>query len=115
MSTSQPSSYFRHHVFVCTNQRDNGQMCCANHSANALQDYMKSQCFERGLSGGAGKVRINKAGCLERCNEGPVMVVYPEAVWYTFMDQSDIDEIITEHLEQGRPVERLMIDSPERI
>jgi (2Fe-2S) ferredoxin len=58
---------------------------------------------------GQGRVRINRAGCLDRCDEGPVMVVYPEAVWYRYVDQSDIDEIIDEHLIHGRPVERLRI------
>jgi (2Fe-2S) ferredoxin len=58
---------------------------------------------------GEGKVRINQAGCLDRCKEGPVMVIYPEAVWYTYVDQQDIEEIITEHLQNGRIVERLRI------
>jgi (2Fe-2S) ferredoxin len=57
-------------------------------------------------------VRINKAGCLDRCELGPVLVVYPEAVWYTFVDQHDIDEIIQSHLIEGKPVERLMVDRP---
>ena len=58
---------------------------------------------------GHGKVRINKAGCLDRCDEGPVMVVYPEAVWYTYVDEQDIDEIIDSHLMGGKVVERLKI------
>ena len=58
---------------------------------------------------GQGKIRINKAGCLDRCDEGPVMVVYPEAVWYTYIDKEDIEEIIQEHLVHGRIVERLKI------
>ena len=58
---------------------------------------------------GAGKVRINNAGCLDRCDEGPVIVIYPEAVWYTYVDKEDIDEIISEHIENGRVVERLRI------
>ncbi|MFP5344924.1 MAG: (2Fe-2S) ferredoxin domain-containing protein, partial [Gammaproteobacteria bacterium] len=56
-----------------------------------------------------GKVRINNAGCLDRCEEGPVIVVYPEGVWYSYVDKEDIDEIIEEHLQHGRPVERLRI------
>jgi (2Fe-2S) ferredoxin len=56
-----------------------------------------------------GKVRINSAGCLDRCEEGPTLVVYPEGVWYTFIDEEDLDEIIDEHLVGGRPVERLRI------
>ena len=58
---------------------------------------------------GKGQVRINKAGCLGRCDEGPVLVVYPDNVWYTFIDKNDVDEIISEHLQHGRVVERLKI------
>ena len=58
---------------------------------------------------GPNRVRINQAGCLDRCDEGPVIVIYPEEVWYTFIDESDIDEIIDEHLVGGRIVERLQI------
>jgi len=58
---------------------------------------------------GEGKARINMAGCLDRCEQGPVIVVYPEEVWYTYVDQEDVDEIITEHLQNGRVVERLKI------
>ncbi len=58
---------------------------------------------------GKGKVRMNRAGCLDRCAEGPVLVVYPEAVWYTYVDQEDVDEIIESHLKNGKVVERLKI------
>ena len=58
---------------------------------------------------GAGKVRVNSAGCLDRCDEGPVAVVYPEGIWYTYVDRDDIDEIISEHLQNGRVVSRLRI------
>ena len=69
---------------------------------------MKAQVKKLNLNG-KGKVRINRAGCLDRCGEGPVLVVYPEAIWYTFVDQTDIDEIITEHLQGGKIVSRLQI------
>ena len=73
-----------------------------------MRDYAKARVKALKLSG-AGKVRINNAGCLDRCDEGPVMVVYPEGVWYTYIDREDIDEIISEHIENGRIVERLRI------
>jgi (2Fe-2S) ferredoxin len=101
-------SHYAHHVFFCCNQRDAGAACCADHQASAVRDYAKKRVKELGLSG-EGKVRVNMAGCLDRCNLGPVLVVYPEAVWYTYVDHSDIDEIIDEHLLNGRPVERLRI------
>jgi (2Fe-2S) ferredoxin len=101
-------SYYDKHVFFCCNQREPGEACCANHHADALRDYAKGKVKALGLAG-KGKVRVNKAGCLDRCDEGPVIVVYPEEVWYTYVDQSDIDEIVEEHLKNGRVVERLRI------
>lgn len=73
-----------------------------------MQEYAKQRVKALGLAG-PGKVRINKAGCLDRCEEGPVVVVYPEGVWYTYVDQNDIDEIIESHLCDGKVVERLRI------
>ena len=105
---SLPTSHYRHHVFFCCNQRDGGGSCCNDQDASEVRDYAKKRVKELGLSG-AGKARVNMAGCLDRCDEGPVMVVYPEAVWYTYVDRADIDEIIDEHLVNGRPVERLRI------
>jgi (2Fe-2S) ferredoxin len=73
-----------------------------------MRGYCKDRVKDLKLAG-AGKVRVNKAGCLDRCEEGPCLVVYPEAVWYTYVDKSDIDEIIEEHLVNGRIVERLRL------
>lgn len=101
--------YYERHIFFCENQRDEAdRACCARHGASDLRDYCKSQVKAKGLSG-AGKVRVNKAGCLDRCEEGPCVVVYPEGTWYTYVDKSDIDEIVEEHLVHGRIVERLKI------
>ena len=101
-------SYYERHVFFCCNQRQPGAVCCNNHSARQMRDYAKDKIKALGLSG-HGKIRVNIAGCLDRCNEGPVMVVYPEAVWYNYVDREDIDEIIREHLQRGRIVARLKI------
>lgn len=103
-------SYYSHHVFFCLNQREPGaaRPSCANCGSQAMQEHAKRRVKELGLSG-AGKVRINKAGCLDRCEEGPVLVVYPEGTWYSYFDQDDIDEIIDSHLVRGVPVERLLI------
>ena len=73
-----------------------------------MQQYAKKRVKALGLSG-QGKVRMNRAGCLDRCDEGPVLVVYPEAVWYTYIDRADIDEIIDRHVVGGEIVERLRI------
>ena len=101
-------SYYRYHVFFCTNLRADGSACCQRFNAQALRDHAKQRSKELAIAG-AGKVRINTAGCLDRCAEGPVMVVYPDDVWYCYVDQSDIDEIIDEHLVNGRVVDRLRI------
>lgn len=102
-------SYFQHHVFFCTNQRTNGENCCANYRAAELHAYAKQKIAALGLNG-EGRIRMNKAGCLDRCEHGPVLVVYPEAIWYTVFDESDVDDIIQQHLINGQPVERLKID-----
>jgi (2Fe-2S) ferredoxin len=102
-------SYYERHVFFCCNQRDDpNRPCCNNHGATEIRDYAKARVKALGLSG-PGKVRVNMAGCLDRCEEGPVIVVYPEEVWYTYVDRADVDEIIDEHLQNGRVVERLRI------
>ncbi len=102
------SPYYRHHVFFCVNQRDDGRACCADKGAQAMRDYAKQRIKALKLSA-PGLCRINTAGCMERCDQGPVIAVYPEGVWYTYVDQEDIDEIIDEHLVHGRIVERLKI------
>ena len=101
-------SYYERHIFFCLNSRENGEDACAQHGAQAGFDHCKSRVKGERLAGPGG-VRVNKAGCLDRCAGGPVAVVYPEAVWYTFVDKSDIDEIVDEHLLSGRVVERLVL------
>jgi (2Fe-2S) ferredoxin len=101
-------SYYRHHLFFCTNLREDGSVCCARYGAQKMRDYLKQRVKEQGLSGPGG-VRVNTAGCLDRCAKGPVIVIYPEAVWYTFVDAEDIDEILEKHIQGGEVVERLLI------
>ena len=108
MSSPPAQPHFSHHVFFCCNQRKNGSACCEDHGASELRAYAKDRIKQLGLSG-EGKTRINQAGCLDRCELGPVLVVYPEGVWYTYVDRSDIDEIIEQHLQQGQVVERLRV------
>ena len=101
--------YYQRHVFFCLNEREGDERpSCARCGAQAAQEYAKRRIKELDLNG-AGKIRINKAGCLDRCEEGPVLVVYPEGTWYTYVDTHDIDEIIDVHLVGGRIVERLKI------
>lgn len=101
-------SYYQRHIFFCLNQRANGEASCADHDAQGAFEHCKARVKQLGLAGKDG-VRVNKAGCLDRCAGGPVAVVYPEAVWYSWVDQSDIDEIVESHLQRGEVVERLVL------
>lgn len=105
-------SYYERHVFFCLNQRTNGEASCGDHDAQGAFEHCKARVKALGLAGKGG-VRVNKAGCLDRCAGGPVAVVYPEAVWYSWVDPSDIDEIVESHLRDGRVVERLVL--PENV
>lgn len=106
--TPQAPSYYQRHIFFCLNQRSDGQACCAQSAAQSAFDHCKAQVKSLGLAG-PGQVRVNKAGCLDRCAGGPVAVVYPEAVWYSFVDNSDIDDIVQSHLRDGQVVQRLVL------
>ena len=101
-------SYYKYHVFMCTNQRGPGERCCNQSGSGRLRAYAKDRIKALGLKNEAG-VRINSAGCMDRCELGPVMVIYPEETWYTFVDEQDVEEIIQEHLIHGRKVARLQL------
>lgn len=103
-------SHYQRHIFFCVNERgpDADRPSCNQCGAAQMRDYAKKKAKALGITG-PGKVRVNQAGCLDRCEEGPVCVVYPEGVWYTYVDEEDIDEIVESHLVNGKPVERLKI------
>ncbi len=105
-------SYYQTHVFCCTNERPAGHErgCCKEKNAEKLRNYMKSRVKELGIE----NTRINTAGCLDRCELGPVMVIYPEGVWYTYKSPADIDEIIDRHLQNGQRVERLVLSDDQK-
>lgn len=100
-------SYYKRHLFICTNTREDG-VCCQQHNALEMRNELKSYAKQLGLTG-QGKLRINTAGCLDRCDEGPVAVVYPDDVWYRYESVSDLKEILNNHLENGEIVQRLKI------
>lgn len=110
---TDPGPYYEAHVFCCTNRRPAGHPrgCCADKGAEELRDYMKRRAKELGL----GKVRVNNAGCLDRCELGPTIVIYPEGIWYTVASNEDIDEVLTTHLVGGGRVERLMLQPTDRL
>jgi (2Fe-2S) ferredoxin len=104
---ADPAPFYEAHVFVCTNDRGDGakRPSCARRGSERLRDYMKKRTRAAGVRG----VRINVAGCLDRCELGCTLVIYPEGVWYHVDTEADIDEVIETHLAQGGRVERLML------
>lgn len=98
---------YTHHVFCCTNQRPAGSKrgCCADKGAEELRAYMKQRVKELGIP----HIRVNASGCLDQCEQGPTMVIYPEGIWYRCDSREAIDRVITEHLQGGRAVDALRL------
>jgi (2Fe-2S) ferredoxin len=109
---SDPAPYYEAHVFCCTNDRgeDAKRPSCARRGSEKLRDYMKAQARAAGLA----NVRVNASGCLDRCELGCTMVIYPEGVWYHYDTRADLDEIIQTHLIKGERVERLMMTPDQK-
>jgi (2Fe-2S) ferredoxin len=102
---------FEKHIFICTNQRKEGEKrSCGEACGMELVKEFKKQLKERNLKG---KVRAQRAGCLDACEYGPSMVVYPEGVYYGNLNVSDVNEIIEEHVMNNRSVQRLIISFEE--
>src|SRR5690554_1418602 len=99
-----PPPFFRCHVFCCMNERPPGHErgCCKDKGAIRLRNYLKARVKELGLEG----VRINQSGCLDRCELGPTMVIYPEGVWYHYQTIQDAEEILQRHIIEGGRVRR---------
>lgn len=108
-----PPPFFERHVFCCTNVRPEGHErgCCAGKGATELRDYMKARARALGI----GRLRINASGCLDRCELGPTMVIYPEGVWYSYATKADIDEILQAHIVEGGRVARLRLGLRDKI
>ena len=102
-----PPPYYEAHVFVCCNRRPDGHRrgSCAAKGSEGLRDYMKARAKELGLKG----VRVNMAGCLDRCEFGPTMVIYPEGVWYQVRTREDVDAVLEAHLVRGGRVPSVML------
>ena len=104
--------YYKAHAFCCTNERPPGHPrgCCKEKGAEQLRNYMKSRMKELGIK----DVRINNSGCLDRCELGPTLVIYPEGVWYTYASTADVEEIIESHFRRGQRVERLLLTDEQK-
>ena len=111
MSGNQdPAPYYQCHVFCCTNERpaDHPRGCCAGGQGVKLRTYLKNRAQQADVA----DIRVNSSGCLDRCELGPVMVIYPEGIWYRYDNRQDIDEILETHILKGGRVARLML-TPE--
>lgn len=113
MPETDPPLYFQAHLFVCCNRRPDGHKrgSCAARGSEHLKDYMKARAKEMGLP----SIRVNNAGCLDRCEFGPAIVIYPEGVWYKAETREDIDEILATHVRDGGRVQRLMLTEKDVV
>ena len=104
---TDPPQFYDAHLFVCVNRRPDGHKrgSCAAAGSEKLRDYMKARAKEMGLS----KVRVNLAGCLDRCELGPCMVIYPEGIWYKIASPADVDAVLERHVRDGGRVPDLML------
>ena len=98
---------YDYHIFCCVNERPESAIreCCKNKNSLILRNYMKKKIGELGLK----SIRVNQSGCLDRCELGPIMVIYPEGIWYSYKTAEDVDEIISEHIIKGKIVKRLVV------
>jgi (2Fe-2S) ferredoxin len=110
--TEDPPLFYRAHIFCCTNKRPPGHErgCCVEKGSERLRHYMKKRAGELGLE----NVRVNTAGCLDRCELGPCVVIYPEGVWYSPKNETDVDEILATHIQKGGRVARLMLNPGQK-
>lgn len=107
-----PPLYYQAHLFVCTNRRPDGHKkgSCAAKGSEHLRDYMKARAKELGIP----SHRVNSAGCLDRCEHGPCLVIYPEGVWYRVDSTADVDTVLERHVRRGERVPELMLPAEVR-
>ena len=112
-----PQLFYTRHIFMCTNVRPEGHprgCCMARAAAGGGVDKLRAYLREKARAAGVENIRPNAAGCLDRCELGPNMVIYPEGVWYHYETTEDIDEIVQRHLVEGGRVERLMLQPDQK-
>ncbi len=104
---TDPPPYFDAHLFVCTNRRPDGHRrgSCAAGGSEHLRDYMKARAKELGIA----NLRVNSASCLDRCELGPCLVIYPEGVWYRIDSRADVDTVLQAHVIEGGRAQALML------
>ncbi len=101
------------HIFMCLeeNESEPGRGCCQDKGAMELFGHMRAYSKQNGVTG----IRINRASCLDRCELGPIMVVYPEGIWYAVRSKEDVEDIVRTHIIGGERVERLMVHPADRV
>jgi (2Fe-2S) ferredoxin len=99
---------YKRHILICENIRDEDHPrgSCGRKCSEDIRMAFKTALKNRGMTT---VYRANKSGCLDACEFGPVVVVYPDGVWYGGVTATDVEEIIEEHVIGGKPVTRLMI------
>lgn len=102
-------TYYKKHLFFCTNQKATGKKCCATHDALTMATHAKTQLSAAGLHGPE-QIRISTTGCLGRCEQGPCVVVYPDGLWYTYENEADVDSIIQAQIDSHDSASHLLID-----
>ena len=101
-------SFYKKHIFFCTNERaDKNKRSCGSEEVKSLRIYMKEKIKTFGIKG----IRVNSAGCLNRCKKGPLMVVYPEGLWFKVTNKKDIDLIIEAYIKNNKPIKKLLISN----
>lgn len=112
IAPADPPLFYSRHIFCCTNVRPEGHPrgCCSAGGSEKLRAYMREKARSLGIE----NIRVNASGCLDRCELGPNMVIYPEGVWYHYDSTEDVDEILQKHLIEGGRVERLMLQPDQK-
>jgi (2Fe-2S) ferredoxin len=109
---SESQLFYKKHIFCCTNLRapESERGCCAAKGSEELLNYFKVRCKELGLK----DIRVNHSGCFNRCELGPVMVIYPEGVWYNYQTKEDIERIINDHMLNNKEVLELKLSNNQK-
>ena len=99
---------FEKHIFVCENKRPGGHPrgCCSDKGSKEIRALFKKRLAELGIKS---KVRANASGCLDACEYGVTVLVYPEQIWHGGVTLEDVEKIIQEHIINNKPIKRLMI------
>jgi (2Fe-2S) ferredoxin len=95
---------FEKHIFICANQKAEGKACCGEKNGLELIEKFREVLNEKGLKG---KVRAQKSGCLDACNFGPALVIYPEGTYYGHIKLEEVERIVNEHVIGGKVIEEL--------